>query len=92
MNLPEDVPAWPVFWLTYIGLNLPCILIEALGAAEATVTRADWQQQYADGGVGGLLAASLSPAGGFGKFLLVLLALSIVGNSACAYLLLLSKF
>ncbi|KLO11603.1 hypothetical protein SCHPADRAFT_830812 [Schizopora paradoxa] len=81
VNLPEDVPAAPVFWLTYIGLNLPCILIEALGAAEATVTRADWQAQYADQGVGGLLAASLSPAGGFGKFLLVLLALSIVGNN-----------
>lgn len=60
----------------------PCILIECLGAAEATVTRADWQAQYASGGVGGLLGASLSPAGGFGKFLLVLLALSIVGNSA----------
>lgn len=81
VHLPEDVSGWKVFWLTYFGLNLPCILIEALGAAEATVTRADWQQQYADGGVGGLLGASLSPAGGFGKFLLVLLALSIVGNN-----------
>lgn len=47
-----------------------------------TVTRQDWQAQFADGGVGGLLGASLSPAGGFGKFLLVLLALSIIGNSA----------
>ena len=81
VNLPEDVPGTSVFWLTYLGLNLPCILIECLGAAEATVTRADWQAMYADEGVGGLLAASLSPAGGFGKFLLVLLALSIVGNS-----------
>lgn len=81
VNLPEDVSGARVFWLTYAGLNLPCILIECLGAAEATVTRADWQQMYADGGVGGLLAASLSPAGGFGKFLMVLLALSIVGNN-----------
>ena len=37
--------------------------------------------RFTDGGVGGLLAATLSPAGGFGKFLTVLLALSIVGNN-----------
>ncbi|KAI5118639.1 hypothetical protein M0805_000015 [Coniferiporia weirii] len=81
VNLPEDVSGKKVFWLTYAGLNLPCILIECLGAASATVTRADWQQQYAEGGIGALLAATLSPAGGFGRFLMVLLALSIVGNN-----------
>jgi hypothetical protein len=52
-----------------------------LGAALTTVTRQDWQQRYTDGGVGGLLGASLNPAGGFGQFLLVVLALSIVANS-----------
>ncbi|THH02634.1 hypothetical protein EW145_g6721 [Phellinidium pouzarii] len=81
VNLPENVSAKSVFWLTYAGLNLPCILIECLGSAAATVTRADWQQRFADGGVGGLLAATLSPAKGFGSFLQVLLALSIVGNN-----------
>lgn len=81
VNLPMDVSGSAVFWLTYIGLNLPCILIECLGAAAATVSREDWQAQYTDGGVGGLLGATLSPAGGFGKFLLVLLGLSIVGNN-----------
>ena len=45
VHLPEDVSGWKVFWLTYAGLNLPCILIECLGAAAATVTRADWQQR-----------------------------------------------
>ncbi|TDL19282.1 hypothetical protein BD410DRAFT_774153 [Rickenella mellea] len=81
VNFPEDVSAWKVFTLTYAGLNIPCILIECLGAAMTTVTREDWQQEFTDGGVGGLLGASLSRAGGFGKFLLVLLALSIVGNN-----------
>lgn len=47
VHLPEDVSGWKVFWLTYAGLNLPCILIECLGAAAATVTREDWQQEYA---------------------------------------------
>ncbi|KAH8109158.1 permease for cytosine/purines, uracil, thiamine, allantoin-domain-containing protein [Phellopilus nigrolimitatus] len=81
VNLPEDVSGKAVFWLTYAGLNLPCILIECLGAAEATITRPDWQARYASGGIGGLLAATLSPAKGFGQFLQVLLALSIVGNN-----------
>ncbi|EJC99821.1 uncharacterized protein FOMMEDRAFT_22878 [Fomitiporia mediterranea MF3/22] len=81
VNLPEDVNANAVFWLTYAGLNLPCILIECLGAATATVARQDWQARFAEGGVGALLAATLSPAGGFGRFLQVLLALSIVGNN-----------
>lgn len=47
VHLPENVSGWKVFWLTYAGLNLPCILIECLGAAAATVTREDWQQEYA---------------------------------------------
>lgn len=80
VNLPEDVSGTAVFFLTYAGLNLPCILIQCLGAGAATVTREDWQAQYTEGGVGGLLMATLSPAGGFGRFCQVILALSIVGN------------
>jgi len=59
----------------------PVLRYEILGAALTTVTRQDWQQRYKDGSVGGLLGAALSPAGGFGQFLLVVLALSIVANS-----------
>jgi len=81
VNIPENVSGWKVFILTYIGLNIPCILLESLGAALTTVTRQDWQQRYIDGGVGGLLGASLSPAGGFGQFLLVILGLSIIANN-----------
>ena len=47
----------------------------------ATVTLESWAEPIAEGDVGGILGAALSPAGGFGKFLLVLLALSIVANS-----------
>lgn len=39
--------------------------------------RPDWGDAYNTYGVGGLLAAGLSPAHGFGKFCLVLLALSM---------------
>lgn len=81
VHLPEDVNGHAVFWLTYFGLNLPLILIECLGAATATATRADWAALVEAGDVGALLAATLSRAGGFGRFLQVILALSIVANN-----------
>lgn len=35
---------------------------------------------YESGGAGGLVSAVLEPVGGFGKFLTVLLALSVIAN------------
>ena len=46
----------------------------------------EWEQGYVGGNVGGLLEAMLHPTRGFGKFLTVLLSLSVVGNNAgCFY-------
>lgn len=56
-----------------------------LGAAFAAMAPGvpSWETGFGDGSnVGGLIAAILEPAGGFGKFLVVLIALSI--PSACA--------
>lgn len=56
-----------------------------LGAAFAAAAPGvpSWEAGFDQGNnVGGLLAAALSPAGGFGKFLLVLIALST--SCACA--------
>ena len=41
-----------------------------------------WSAGYDGGNVGGLIEAMLSPAGNFGKFLTVLMALSVTGNVA----------
>ena len=56
-----------------------------LGAAFAAATPAvpSWKSGFNDGdNIGGLISAILAPTGGFGKFLVVLLALSV--PSACA--------
>lgn len=45
----------------------------------------EWEAGYEQGSVGGLLAAMLAPVGGFGKFLMVLLALSVMGNIAATF-------
>ena len=41
-----------------------------------------WAEAYSSYGAGGVLAAMLEPAQGFGKFVLVLLALSVLGQLA----------
>lgn len=46
-----------------------------------SVNQPAWGDAYAEKGVGGLLVACTSPAGGFGQFVVVILALSIIGNN-----------
>ncbi|GLB39366.1 putative permease for cytosine/purines, uracil, thiamine, allantoin [Lyophyllum shimeji] len=74
-----------IFTYTYLGFFFASIVGHMLGAAFAAMAPAvpSWQAGFKDGSnVGGLIAAVLSPAGGFGKFLMVLISLSI--PSACA--------
>lgn len=70
---PEETPAVRVFWLTFLGVVVPCIVLEIFGMALTTA--------YKNLNGGDLLVAVLKPLGGFGSFLLVLLALSIVANN-----------
>jgi NCS1 nucleoside transporter family len=70
---PEGTPASRVFLLTFLGVVLPCTVLEILGMALTTV--------YKGLGGGDLLAAAAKPLGSFGTFLLVLLAMSVVANN-----------
>jgi NCS1 nucleoside transporter family len=73
---------------TYIGLALPTILLMTLGAAMggATPNLAEWQAGYDVNAASGVLSAMLRPAGGFGRFITVILAFSMLGNlSATMY-------
>lgn len=60
------------------------IFLECLGALAMSTFEAkpSWAQAKKDHGLGGLLGAPLiGPMGGFGRFLLVVLAMSIVANN-----------
>ncbi|KAF2090441.1 purine-cytosine permease [Saccharata proteae CBS 121410] len=76
-----------VFFSTWLGLIFPLIFTEMLGVAVMTATDLNGgDNRYATGysasGTGGLLAAVLfPPLGTFGKFCLVILALSIIANN-----------
>ncbi len=72
VNQPEDTSPWRVFWLTALGIFIPCVLLETLGMAFTS-----WIPK----GGGDLLAAVAGPLGGFGTFLVALLALSTVANN-----------
>ncbi|KAH0593586.1 hypothetical protein MHUMG1_08724 [Metarhizium humberi] len=77
------VPSWRVFHYTYWGLVIPTVLLMSLGAAIAGAlpNNPTWEEGNEAYGVGGVLAAMLSSAGGFGKFVVVLQALSLLGNT-----------
>lgn len=75
-----------MFTYTYSGLFFPTVPLMVLGATigGATPNVESWVEGYDNYGVGGVLMAMLMPAGGFGKFVAVLLSLSVVGNLAAA--------
>src|SRR5437763_3602716 len=79
VNQPEETPSSRVFWLTFLGIFIPCLLLETLGMAFTTY--APWAHTFANGLVGDLLAAVVSPLGGFGTLILALLALSVIANN-----------
>ena len=73
-----------IFTYTYLGFFLPSVPLLILGAAigGAVPQVPAWEAAYAVSGVGGVFREMLRPAGGFGCFVVVLLALSVVGNVA----------
>ncbi|KAF2765116.1 hypothetical protein EJ03DRAFT_345856 [Teratosphaeria nubilosa] len=82
--MAPTTPAWKTFTYTYFGLLLPSMPLMILGAAigGAVPNIPSWNAGYAINSGGGVLAAMLHPAHGFGKFLVVLLAFSMIGNIA----------
>ena len=80
VRMPINTPQNRIFVATYIGIAVPAIIVQALGAAIYSGTFVDptWKLAYHEAGVGGPLKLALEPAGGFGKFLLVLTALSAI--------------
>ena len=84
---PRNQSRWKVFVSVWIGLMVPLLFTEFLGIAIMTATTINdgnnrYMEGYSASGTGGLLAAVLfPPLGNFGKFCLVVLALSIIANN-----------
>ncbi|CAI7595374.1 hypothetical protein N7533_003781 [Penicillium manginii] len=84
---PSDRSRRKVFLATWLGIFPTLLFTELLGAALVTAITLNggdnpYNAGYQDNGVGGLLGALLFPrVGGFGKFCVIILALSIVANN-----------
>ncbi|KAJ8587361.1 NCS cytosine-purine permease [Rhizopogon salebrosus TDB-379] len=86
MYYDPTVSQTKIFWYAYLGYVVPIIPLQCLGAAAvlAAPSVPSWNEGYGTAGnVGGLLEAMLSPVGNFGKFLTVMLSLSVTANIAC---------
>lgn len=84
VNQPENTASSRVFWLTFLGVFIPCVLVETLGVAftSALSSVKAWDTAFGtSGNVGGLLSAVVKPLGGFGTLILILLALSVIANN-----------
>ncbi|KAH8663566.1 purine-cytosine permease FCY22 [Tricladium varicosporioides] len=79
-----NAPVKRMFWYVYAGQTIPTIILMILGAAiGASVPNVQsWNEGYNAYSAGGVLEAMLRPASGFGKFVVVLLAFSLIGNIA----------
>ncbi|MDR3709886.1 MAG: cytosine permease [Capsulimonadaceae bacterium] len=73
VNQPEGIPSSKVFWLTFLGVIVPCILMELLGLALSTGFKGD--------GAGDLAAGALKPLGATGTVMLGFLALSVIAGN-----------
>ena len=82
--MSAKVSSVKVACFTFLGLYLPCVLIQLLGAAFAAAALSPdsiWGDAFTNDSIGGLLGVALiAPLGGFGKFLLVVLALGIISE------------
>lgn len=84
---PSNRPRRNIFFATWLGIFPTLLFTEILGAAVMTAAGSNngeniYQAGYDASGIGGLLGAVLfEPLGGFGKFCVIILALSIVANN-----------
>jgi NCS1 nucleoside transporter family len=72
VNQPENTSPVRVFWLTFLGVLVPCVLLELFGVALTSTF---------SGTGGDLLAAANAPLGALGTVIVALLALSVVANN-----------
>ncbi|KKY23860.1 putative purine-cytosine permease fcy22 [Phaeomoniella chlamydospora] len=79
-----DAPTYKIYFYAMVGQWLPTVLLMILGAAigGAVPNVSSWSDANDLYSVGGVVVAMLEPAGGFGKFIAVLMAFSLIGNIA----------
>lgn len=80
---PENTPDSTVFSITLLGIWIPTTFVGVAGLliGNCALKYQPWGEAYEKYGMGGLLWAAFEPWGGGGKFLLILIFLSLISNN-----------
>lgn len=80
---PENTPDWEVFTITFFGIAIPTTFVGVAGLliGNVALTYEPWGEAYAKLGMGGLLHEAFRPWDGGGKFLLMVIFLSLISNN-----------
>lgn len=80
---PDNTPSWQVFLLTFLGISIPSnfAAVCSIIAGAIAFTYTPWSENYNAYGNGGIIASAFEPWHGFGKFVVVVLFLSIICNN-----------
>lgn len=80
---PQDTPDVQIFSLTLLGTFIPTSLVGVIAILTGNIAMnyQPWTDAYESLSMGGILGAAFEPWGGGGKFLLVLIFLSLVSNN-----------
>ncbi|EGW32395.1 uncharacterized protein SPAPADRAFT_139244 [Spathaspora passalidarum NRRL Y-27907] len=80
---PENTPDLEVYTITFIGIAVPTTFVGVAGLliGNVALTYQPWGDAYEKLGMGGLLNEAFKPWGGGGKFLLILIFLSLISNN-----------
>ncbi|WPK23083.1 hypothetical protein PUMCH_000307 [Australozyma saopauloensis] len=80
---PEDTSDIQIFTLTFLGIAIPTTFVGmvAILIGNVAMNYPPWAAAYEELGMGGLLHAAFESWGGGGKFLLILIFLSLISNN-----------
>lgn len=80
---PETTPKWQIFSVTFFGIIIPTTFVAVAGNLLSAICVSDpeYITAYKDGGVGGAIVQAFGRWNGFGKFLVVLLWLSLIAST-----------
>jgi hypothetical protein len=79
MTLPHTTPTWAIWVSSFVGMYLPIAFTCSVSATFNILTAPDYVSAFEEESLGGVVGHILiTNAGGFGKFLMVLLAFSTV--------------
>lgn len=79
MTLPHTTPTWAIWVSSFVGMYLPIAFTCSVSATFNILTAPEYVSAFEEESLGGIVGHILiTNAGGFGKFLMVLLAFSTV--------------